>query len=134
MFYYVCGQEKIYQGLYGLMYDTIVDGSEEDAIEIAIELSDDVIDSYSCITDMLENTVAELCENKNINYKDHFTWTTEQEEIIEEIREDVYEEDRDYFMVLLDEKKLPTLDAYDLDYILHKIGAEDFLNKYRAEE
>lgn len=134
MFYYVCGQDQIYQGLHGLMYDTIVEGSEEDAIKTAIELADDVIGSYSCITDFLEDDIAELCEKENIDYKDYFSWTTEQEEIIEEIRTDVYEQDRDFFIVLLDKEKLPTLDPYDLDAILHEIGRSEFLDKYRLEE
>ena len=134
MFYYVCGQDQIYKGLHGLMYDAIVEGSEEDAIEAAIELADDVIESYSCITNLLEDDIAELCEKQNIDYKDYFSWTTEQEEIIEEIRTDVYEQDRDFFIVLLDKEKLPTLDPYDLDAILHKIGRSEFLDKYRLEE
>ena len=133
-FYYVCGRDQIYGGYHGLSYDTVIEGSEKDALDVGIELSENLIDSYSCITDNLEDQVAELCENKNINYWDSFTWTDEEADIVEDIRADVYSEDRDYFFVKLDKTKLPTLDAYELDAILCEMGSEEFLDKYKLED
>lgn len=134
-FYYVCGRDQIYGGLHGLAYDTITEGSEQDAIDIGLELSTDLIGSYDCIMDDLEDQIVELCERHyNINYQDSSTWKDEEVEIIEEIRANVYDQDIDFFFVKLDETKLPILDAYELDAILCEMGSEEFLDKYKLED
>lgn len=132
--YYVCGQDNIFGGLHGMKYDTIVEGGEEDALEVGRELAADVIGSYECIIELLEDDVAELCEKYGIDSRDYFSWTSEQEEKIDEIRNDVYEEDMDYYYIPLAFDKLPCLDPYELEHILCTEGSEAFLEKYAAEE
>ena len=133
-FYYVYGGDNLYEGLYGFSYDTVIEGSEDDALVTGIELSEDLISSYSCITDSLEDQISELCEKHDINYEDYFSWTDEEAAIIEDIKAEVYEKDRYYFFVELDKTKLPTLDACELDALLYEMGSEEFLDKYRLED
>jgi len=131
--WYVCGQDQMYRGLHGMKICTIEVGTEDDAMTTARGLSYEVMDSYEEISDSLEAQIAEECWEYDINYNDSFTWSDEDGEKIDEIKDEVYEENLDFFCVELDESKLPTLDPYELDEILHKIGAEEFLKEYRLE-
>lgn len=133
-FYYVCGQDQIYGGLHGMKYESIEEGSIEDAIETARELSMDVITSYSDIYSAIEEEIAEECSNYNINYEDSFTWSEDDCDKIEEIKEMIYEEDIDAIYIELDESKLPTKDPYELDNLLHDMGTEEFLKNYELKE
>lgn len=133
-FYYVCGQDQIYGGLHGMKYDFIEEGTIADAIATARELSIDVITSYSEIYSALEEEVAAECSVYNIDYEDSSTWSEDDCDKIEEIKEMVYEEDIDLFYIELDETKLPAKDAYKLDDLLHTMGVEKFLKNYELKE
>lgn len=133
-FYYVCGQDQIYGGLHGMKYESIAEGNEQDAIDMARELAEDVISSFSGIGDSLEEEISDVCSRYYIDYENSSTWSEDDCDRIEEIREEIYEEDLDYFFIKLDETKLPSNDPYELEALLVEMGSEEFLNKYKDEE
>lgn len=132
-FYYVSGQDAFYNGSHGMKYESIIDGTVDDAIDEGRELSIDVISSYSMIREFLEQEISDECSIYDINYEDIFTWSEDDYDKIEEIREMVYEEDIDFFYIELDEAKLPTKDPYELEDLLHTMGTEEFLNNYELK-
>lgn len=101
----------------------IIEGTEDEAREYAIELSESVINSYSEIADELEETIKEECELNNINYY-------EDEDEVWSIREQVYDDDIDYEYVELDVNKLPTLNIQTLEEMFYN-DKEGFLDNYR---
>ena len=119
----VCGFEQMYGGLHGMIETAIIKGTEDEAREYAIELSESVINSYSEIADELEETVKEECEFNNINYY-------EDEDEVWSIREQVYDDDIDYEYIELNVNKLPTLDIETLEEMLYN-DRFDFVNTYR---
>lgn len=57
---YLCiGCSKTYGVLHGMYFFDAIYGTEEDALEIAKNLAYDVIDSYSCIEEIIEDTAEE---------------------------------------------------------------------------
>lgn len=119
----VCGFEQMYGGLHGMIETAIIEGTEDEAREYAVELSESVINSYSEIADELEETIKEECEFNNINYY-------EDEDEVWSIREQVYDDDIDYEYIELDVNKLPTLDIETLEEMLYD-DRFDFVNTYR---
>lgn len=57
--YFVYAYDNLYQGLHGMYYWAISEGSFEDACEIGQEISRYVIESYDCIYDELTNGLEE---------------------------------------------------------------------------
>ena len=119
----VSGFDQLYGGLQGIIETAIIEGTEDEAREYAIELSESVINSYSEIADRLEETIKEECELNNINYY-------EDEDGVWSVREEVYDEDIDYEYVELDVNKLPTLDIETLEEMLYD-DRFDFIDTYR---
>lgn len=119
----VCGFDQMYGGLHGMIETAIIEGTEDEAREYAIELSESVINSYSEIADELEETIKEECELNNINYY-------EDEDEVWSIREQVYDDDIDYEYVELDVNKLPTLNIQTLEEMFYN-DKEGFLDNYR---
>ena len=85
----VSGFDQLYGGLQGIIETAIIEGTEDEAREYAIELSESVINSYSEIADRLEETIKEECELNNINYY-------EDEDEVWSIREQVYDDRFDF--------------------------------------
>ena len=121
----VCGFEQLYGGLHGMIETAIIEGTEDEAREYAIELSESVINSYSEIADRLEETIKEECEFNNIDYY-------EDEDGVWSVREEVYDEDIDYEYVELDVNKLPTLDIEKLEEMLYN-DKDSFIDTYRLD-
>ena len=119
----VSGFDQLYGGLQGIIETAIIEGTEDEAREYAIELSESVINSYSEIADRLEETIKEECELNNINYY-------EDEDEVWSIREQVYDDNIDYEYIELDVNKLPTLDIETLEEMLYD-DRFDFVNTYR---
>lgn len=121
----VCGFEQMYGGLHGMIETAIIEGTEDEAREYAIELSESVINSYSEIADELEETIKENCEFNNINYY-------EDEDEVWSIREQVYDDDIDYEYVELDVNKLPTLDIEKLEEMFYD-DKDSFIDAYKLD-
>jgi len=121
----VCGFEQMYGGLHGMIETAIIEGTEDEAREYAIELSESVINSYSEIADELEETIKEDCEFNNINYY-------EDEDEVWSIREQVYDDDIDYEYVELDVNKLPTLNIETLEKMFYD-DKDSFIDAYRLD-
>lgn len=123
-FYYVYGCDKIYNGMYGMNQSGIfLCRDHEDAIEWGQQLAYDVMDSYSEITDSLENRVLEICESNGINYEDDGLE-------VQEIRSEVYEENAYYEVDLLNEDLLPSDDVDELGDLLCELGDVEFRKRY----
>lgn len=136
-FYYVCASDQLFGGSLGMSYDCIIEGNEGDAMEAGSEMSIEVIESFSCITDWLEEIVKDAFYDKtniDLNCQDIEDCDDELLDLYTNIKDEVYYDDIDYFYVLLDKEKLPTIDPYKLDDILIKMGSEEFLETYRYEE
>jgi hypothetical protein len=122
--YYVYGCDKIYNGMYGMSESGIfLCDNHEEAIEWGQELAYRVMDSYSDITDSLENRVLEICESNRINYKDDGLE-------VQEIRSEVYEENAYYEVDLLNEALLPSDDVDALEDLLYELGDVEFRKRY----
>ena len=59
MLYAVIAYEQMYGGLYGMVSYFVIEGTEEDAEEAAIEASYEIMQEYSCIMDDLEAAARE---------------------------------------------------------------------------
>ena len=107
--------DKSYPGL-----DVEFDLTEEEAIEIARENSIEVINSYSCIYEELEETIQ--------NYIDENDEEMLKEEI-DELREEIYQEDISYNIYKID---ADIAKEYDIDYLEKMLNRdpEDFIEKY----
>ena len=119
----VWGYDSMFGGLYGMEETAIVEGTEDEAREWGIELSESVINSYSEIADYLEERIKEECEFNDINYY-------EDEDGVWSIREQIYDEDIEFEYVELDISKLPTLDIQTLEEMFYN-DKEEFLDNYR---
>lgn len=107
-FYLVKGCDRIYGGLHGMRGFDIGECREEaDAIDWALDLAADVVASYSEIYDSLEEDVREECEAEGIDYESNGSK-------VDEIREEIYSEDYEIEVGLLDENELPTFDLDEL--------------------
>ena len=127
-YYLIYGCDQIYGGLHGMeQYEVVCCENDEEALEWARELSQWVIESYSNISDDLEETVQAICESEGIPYDG-----TSSEE--DEIREQIYEEDMDYCAALLDKQKLPEAAFFDelqiYNDLLEELGKEEFERLY----
>lgn len=106
--YLIKGYDGIYGGLHGMQdFDIVECREKEDAIDWALELAADVVASYSEIYDSLEEDVKEECEAEGIDYESNSSR-------VDEIREEIYNEDYEIEVGLLDENELPTFDLDEL--------------------
>ena len=94
----VWGYDDLYGGEGGMREVRIIKGTTEYAKDWAIQLAWNVIDSYSCIADDLEENVICECEWDNID---------PDSDEAESIRNRLYNEDMVYGYVVLDENKIP---------------------------
>ena len=120
-FWVVYGMDEIFQGYHGMNIYEIFDGSENDALNYAKELSVQVISDYSQIYEELEEQVREECDFQEIDYD-----SDEAEAILNE----VYNEDLLYGAIELNKEVLPTLNEEELDRLLNE-DPDEFIEKYR---
>ena len=118
----VWGYDNIYGGLHGMKEVEIYEGTENEAIEYARELADNVISSYSNIYDALEDSVREYCEDEGIE----MGVGSEEED---DIREEFYNDDMVYGCIELDVNKLPTLDLEELEKMYYN-DEDGFIEAY----
>ena len=121
----VWGYDDIYGGLHGMKEIGIYEGTENEAIEYARELANNVISSYSDIYDVLEDSVREYCEDEGIEMG-----VGSKEE--DDIREEFYNDDMVYGCIELNVNKLPTLDLEELEKIYYN-DEDDFIEAYRLD-
>ena len=121
----VWGYDDIYGGLHGMKEIDIYEGTENEAIEYARELANNVISSYSDIYDALEDSVREYCEDEGIE----MGVGSEEED---DIREEFYNDDMVYGCIELDINKLPTLDIEELEKMYYN-DEDGFIEAYRLD-
>ena len=119
--YAIYAGDQLYGGLHGMCTHMVVEcNSIEDAVLIAREESIDVIQSYSGIYETLDNDIAESIE-ENVS-----------EDEMEEYRNDVYNEDIDYNIWLINEEKAQNFTTDELDEMFYNLP-EGFIEKYCIE-
>lgn len=121
MLYVIYAYEEKYEGYHGINDWSIWDcANEKEAISIARENSMEVINSYSCVYEELENDV------------ESFTDEDMSEEDIEQLRADIYEEDIAYFIWKIDSDIIKDYDIETLETWLCN-DPDDFIEKYCEE-
>ena len=118
----VWGYDDLYGGEHDMKEVRIIEGTSENAKEWAKQLAIDVVDSYDCITEDIEESVIDECEWQNID---------PDSDEADDIRNRIYDEDLVYGYVALDENKLPKDKNFDEleDELFEDIEA--FVKKYR---
>lgn len=121
MFYVIHAFEEKYGGYHGIEDWTISEGTEEEIIEEAKELSLDVMSSYNFIIDELENDI------------EAFTDEDMNEDDIEELRYDIYNENVAYEIWKI---KSNIIKEYDIDTLEKWLydDPEGFIEKYCNDE
>lgn len=121
MWYVIHAFEEKCGGYNGIEDWTISEGTEEEVIEEARELSLDVMNCYSFIIDELENDV------------EAFTDENMSEDDIEELRYDIYNENVAYEIWKI---KPDIIKNYDIDTLEKWLydNPEDFIEKYCNDE
>ena len=126
--YYIKGYDQIYCGLHGMETSRIIECENDDeAIDWGRDLSQDVIESYSNIYEELEEEVLHRCAVEGICYKDDGP-------IVDNIRDEVYQEDLAYEVDLLDSNELPSFDIDELEDLLWEMGDVEFRKKFTLIE
>lgn len=121
MLYVINAADVRYGGLHGMeTWDIYNCSSEKEAIEIAIENSIGVINSYSTIYQKLESEVEEYIEDNM------------SEEEIEKIRDDIYREDIDYAIYKIKEDILFEEEEKNIRYLeqILRDYPEGFIKEY----
>lgn len=124
MLYVINAADMMYGGHHGMETWEIHDcSSEKEAIEIAIENSIEVINSYSAIYQAIEDEIQD--------YLDDIVEETLSEEEIEKIRDEIYNEDIDYAIYKIKEDILSEEEKNIryLEQILHDYP-EGFIKEY----
>ena len=121
MWYVIHAFEEKYGGYHGIEDWTISEGTEEEIIEEAKELSLDVMSSYNFIIDELENDI------------EAFTDENMSEDDIEELRYDIYSENIAYEIWKIDSDIIKEYDIDTLEKWLND-DPEDFIEKYCNDE
>lgn len=116
------GYDEFYGGLHGMIEYEIFEGTEKEADARGLDMSYEVIEHYSIITDALEDDVKFQCEQEDLDYE-------EGGEEVDNIRDEVYGEDTAWDIHQLDKSKLPTLDFNKLENMFYN-SPDEFLEKY----
>lgn len=120
MLYLIYAADGIYGGLHGMhSYEVWDCRNAEEAIEIAKENSQSIINDYGCIYEELETTIEDNIDE------------TMSEADIEELRYDIYTEDLEYEVYKIDENKVNenNLTIEDLEEMVN-YDPESFLEEY----
>lgn len=116
------GYDEFYGGLHGMIEYEIFEGTEKEADARGLDMSYEVIEDYSIITDAFEDDVKFQCEQEDLDYE-------EGGEEVDNIRDEVYGEDTAWDIHQLDKSKLPTLDFNKLENMFYN-SPDEFLEKY----
>jgi hypothetical protein len=112
----------MFAGMHGMRDIDVFEGTVNEAMEYARELSEEIIESFSVIYNDLEDAILEECEKEGVE---------RNSEEGQQIAEELYEDDLDYGFVELDRSKLPTDNLDELSRMFDEDG-EFFLNAYRV--
>ena len=129
--YVIHAFDEIFGGLHGMEEWSMEEcQSEKEAIEVAIEMSYDVIDSYGDITDILNERAEDLLsydiEEGRIN-SEH-----QREQAFNSYYEDCVKEDVSYYVVKLnpshslEEYEKMLADGYTYDELIDEFGVEEY--------
>lgn len=100
----------------------IFKGTESEAEDEGMNLSYEVISSYSEIEEYIEEEVRSICEFYDIDYE-------KEASEVDSIRSQITSEDTAWTCTELDESKLPTLNIRKLEQMFYD-NPEEFLEKY----
>ena len=101
--YLIKGYDNIFNGSHGMIKSEIVNcNDDQEAVEWAYALAQEVVEDYSAIYNFLEEDVKEICIDEGINYE-------EDGPAVDDIRDGIYEEDYKIEVGLLDETLLPDI-------------------------
>lgn len=117
--YVIFAADQIYKGLHG-MFDIFIDeyGCDFDAALDARNASLEVIDSYSIITEYLDESASEEVTEDMFDDEIHnIYWETYQEDIYFEYKE-------------IDENKAKDYSINELNKIACEVGYEEFIEKF----
>lgn len=117
----IWGQDQMYAGMHGMRDIDVFEGTANEAMEYARELSEEIIESFSVIYNDIEDAILEECEKEGVE---------RNSEEGQQIAEELYKDDLDYGFVELDRSKLPTDNLDELRMMFDEDG-EFFLNAYR---
>ena len=118
--------EGIYQGLHGMEKIEIIEAMDLNEIhEIATEMSIELMGSYSCITDELEEEIEDI-----INSRDATEWNDYR---IDELRNEIYNDNVYYDLYELDNEKIKGYSSEQLEEEAYN-DIEEFLSKYQKED
>ena len=120
------GYDDYYDGLHGMAEYEIFEGTEEEANARGLEMSYEVIESYSEIEEALEDNIED-----ELSYYD-FEDDDEEEATRDFIRNRTYNQDTAWEVYQLDKSKLPTLDFNELENMFYN-DSDDFLKKYAID-
>lgn len=117
--YVIFAADQMYKGLHG-MFDIFIDEYDSDfgATIDAENASLEVINSYGCITECLDEDASESIT------EDMF------DDEISNVYWDVYQEDIYYEFKEIDEDKAKDIPTRQLERIAYDIGYEEFVEKY----
>ena len=115
--YYAC--ENIYGGLHGMnTYGVVEAGSEDEIALIARTAAYEVIESYGCIAEALEEDVDEEITPDMDDFE------------INELRSAIYGEDIDYTWRKIDESKAGKYTTRQLDGMCYNMGYDEFVKTF----
>ncbi len=118
MLYVIHAYDQMYAGYHGIEHWCIEEcDNDKEAIEIATELSLDIIQSYSIIYEEIDQNIEE-CITDDMS-----------EDEIEEFYNDAYNEDIDYNIWVIKEDIVKDYDIESLENMLYR-DPEDFIEKY----
>lgn len=117
---FIYAYDNLFGGLHGMYNYTFYEAdTEKEAQETALELSCEVIDSYSDITEQLEEDADFCCDDR-----DSDEWSSAYDEAV--LQDTAYE-----IYALKDEVKDKTED--ELDELVYQEGVKRFIEKYCEE-
>lgn len=121
MLYVIYAAENIYGGLHGLYDYSICDcDSLDEALEIGYENSLEVINSYGCIYEELEEELQEYIDSADDTFS---------EEAVEKLRAEIYNEDVDYNFWKIKEEILEEYSIEEMEEMLYA-DPEFFIEEY----
>lgn len=130
--YVIHAYDEIFGGLHGMeMWSLEEFKNESEAIDIAKEMSCDIIDSYSDITDILKERAEDLLSYDIEEGRIHSA--EEREKYFNQYYEECVEEDMSFYITKLDSKytieqynEMITSGEYDYEELADKFGMEEY--------
>lgn len=126
MLYAVIACEQMYGGMHGMVSYFVIEGTEEDAEEAAIEASYEIMQEYSSIMEDLENAAREEIEFENEDEEDYEESAEEDDEYSRALEEQMQENLQYEIYPIVKETNLS---LEQLDNLFCR-NPEEFIRKY----